>query len=227
MDKKLFKKIVWYLLIFSVVGLIIETLFCYLTMGFIESRKGLVWGPFCPVYGVGATIIILLLDKYKNNPIKLFVMGSILGNVIEYSLSYMLEAIYGTRFWDYGYLDWNVNGRICIRYSIFWGMLAVILIKFIKKYIDKIIDKIPDNIALHIVIFVFLLIDALATVLAVNTYQNRVVNQYYNEHEDIKKSILQKIGDALFPNSYMERTFPNLRYVDESGKEYFLREMIK
>ena len=126
-DKKItLKQIIWYSIIFSIFGLIIETLFCYLTTGVLESRKGLIWGPFCPVYGVGATILIILLDKYKNNSIKLFLIGSIAGNIIAYGLSYLLEAMYGTRFWDYSYLDWNLNGRICIRYSIFWGILAIL-----------------------------------------------------------------------------------------------------
>lgn len=98
-DKKItLKQIIWYSIIFSIFGLIIETLFCYLTTGVLESRKGLIWGPFCPVYGVGATILIILLDKYKNNSIKLFLIGSIAGNIIEYGLSYLLEAMYGTRF---------------------------------------------------------------------------------------------------------------------------------
>ena len=55
-----FKQILWYFIIFSIIGLIIETIFCYITTGVLESRKGLIWGPFCPVYGVGAVILILL-----------------------------------------------------------------------------------------------------------------------------------------------------------------------
>ena len=61
--KKLnFHQILWYFIIFSIIGLLIETLFCYSTSGVIESRKGLLWGPFCPVYGVGAVILIILLN---------------------------------------------------------------------------------------------------------------------------------------------------------------------
>lgn len=226
-EKITVKQIIWYSIIFSIVGLIIETVFCYITTGVVESRKGLIWGPFCPVYGVGATILILLLNKYKQNGIKLFIIGSILGNVIEYGLSYVLEAMYGTRFWDYAYLDWNLNGRICIKYSVFWGILSVVLIKFVKQWIDKIINKIPNDKTLHIIIVTFIAIDGLATIWAVNTYQNRVVNAYYGIKTENTNKIQQYIQDNLFSNKIMKKTFPNLRYIDENGKEYYLKNMIK
>ena len=70
--------IFWYLLIFSFLGLVIETLYCFSTTGIIESRKGLIFTPICPIYGIGATVLIYFLDKYKNNIGKLFIYGSIL-----------------------------------------------------------------------------------------------------------------------------------------------------
>lgn len=226
-DKKItLKQIIWYSIIFSIFGLIIETLFCYLTTGVLESRKGLIWGPFCPVYGVGATILIILLDKYKNNSIKLFLIGSIAGNIIEYGLSYLLEAMYGTRFWDYSYLDWNLNGRICIKYSIFWGILAILLIKLIKPQIDKIINKIPDSKILNIIMIILIIIDCGATVWAINTYQNRVVQNYFNVEVKKQNNIKQFIEDKLFSNEIMKKTFPNLRYIDENGTQYYLKDMI-
>ena len=216
-------QIIWYLIIFSILGLLIETIFCYITTGVLESRKGLIWGPFCPVYGVGATILIILLNRYNEKPIQLFIAGSIMGNIIEYSLSYILEAMYGARFWDYSYLNWNLNGRICITYSIFWGILAVILIKMVKPIIDKIINKIPNNEKINITIIILILIDSIATVWAVKTYQNRIIS---NNSQNKKNKIIQYIENTLFSNEKIKKTFPNLRYIDETGKEHYIRDMI-
>lgn len=216
-------QIIWYLIIFSILGLLIETIFCYITTGVLESRKGLIWGPFCPVYGVGATILIILLNRYNEKPIQLFIAGSIMGNIIEYSLSYILEAMYGARFWDYSYLNWNLNGRICITYSIFWGILAVILIKMVKPIIDKIINKIPNNEKINITIIILILIDSIATVWAVKTYQNRIIS---NNSQNKKNKIIQYIENTLFSDEKMKKTFPNLRYIDETGKEHYIRDMI-
>ena len=227
MEKKVQKitinQIIWYLIIFSILGLLIETIFCYITTGVLESRKGLIWGPFCPVYGVGATILIILLNRYNEKPIQLFIAGSIMGNIIEYRLSYILEAMYGARFWDYSYLNWNLNGRICITYSIFWGILAVILIKMVKPIIDKIINKIPNNEKINITIIILILIDSIATVWAVKTYQNRIIS---NNSQNKKNKIIQYIENTLFSNEKMKKTFPNLRYIDETGKEHYIRDMI-
>ena len=226
-EKNNLKQILWYLIIFSIIGLIIETTFGYLTTGILESRKGLIWGPFCPVYGVGATILIILLEKYKNSPIKLFIAGGIIGNAIEYGLSYLLEAMYGTRFWDYSYINWNLNGRICIKYSIFWGILSVLLILFVKPYIDKIINKIPDTKTINSIIIIYIIIDCIATVWSINTYQNRVVAEYYDIEKNEQNKLKNYIEKTLFSNEKMKKTFPNLRYIDENGKEYYLKELIK
>ena len=158
--------------------------------------------------------------------IKLFLIGSIAGNIIEYGLSYLLEAMYGTRFWDYSYLDWNLNGRICIKYSIFWGILAILLIKLIKPQIDKIINKIPDSKILNIIMIILIIIDCGATMWAINTYQNRVVQNYFNVEVKKQNNIKQFIEDKLFSNEIMKKTFPNLRYIDENGTQYYLKDMI-
>lgn len=232
--------LLWYFIIFSVVGLIIETTYGFATMGIVESRKGLYIGPFCPIYGVGGVILILLLDRFKSNKIKLAIYGGVLGSIIEYLLSFMLEAIYGARFWDYGYVKYNLNGRICIVYSIFWAILSIVLIGLIKPKIDRLIDKIgkKDNELenkfcilkkrsfIDLGIFIFLLIDALVTVWAINTYQNRVLNQYYGIEEENKNSIIKNIEDFCFSNEKMLFTFPNLRVRDNNGNEVFVRNIL-
>ena len=135
-------QLLWYFIIFSITGIIIETIYCYATTGILESRKGLIWGPFCPVYGVSAAILILCLNRYKNkNILELFIFGFIAGSIAEYILSFGLEAIYGMRFWDYTYTDLHLNGRICFLYSTYWGILSVILIKFVKPILDKQIGR--------------------------------------------------------------------------------------
>ncbi len=238
--------LLWYFIIFSIIGLIVETTYGFATMGIIESRKGLIWGPFCPIYGVGGALLIFLLDRFKDNKIKLAIYGGILGSILEYLLSFGLESIFGARFWDYGYVKYNLNGRICIVYSIFWAILSVILISLIKPAIDKLIDKIgKENIIISedkqrkfnfsilkkrafidLGIFIFLVLDALITVWAINTYQSRVINEYYGlENNNI--SIITNIENNIFSNEKMLTTFPNLRLRDNNGNEVFVRNMLK
>ena len=228
-------QIFWYLVIFSIIGLIIETIYCYATTGILESRKGLIWGPFCPVYGVGAIILILLLNHVnQKNYFKLFIYGFLIAAASEYIMSYVLEAFYGIRFWDYTYTGKDINGRICTIYSIFWGFLSILLMKGIKPFIDKIINKIPKKMGkiLEIVITVFLVIDVLATIWAIHTYETRAIQNYYHEEITIEEDtnwliqLKNKIENEYFTNDFMKKTFPNLRTKDKEGNELWVREII-
>lgn len=221
----------WYFLIFSILGLIIETLYCYVTTGIIESRKGFIWGPLCPVYGVCGAVLIFVLDKFDcKSFIKLFVFGFIFGSIAEYILSYGLEAIYGIRFWNYDYLQYNLNGRISLVFSIYWGILAVILIKFAKPLIAKLVSKMNPHIRniIELGIMIFLVIDCLVTIWAIQVYQNRVVNriEYKANSNNIVLQLRENIENNYFTNERISRKFPNLRVKNEKGEEVWIRDLI-
>ncbi len=218
----------WCFVVFSVLGMITEMVYCYITTGVIESRQGLVWGPFCPIYGVGAVVAIILLDRVKESIAKLFFYGAIVGGIVEYVLSYVLESMYGTRFWDYSYTTYNLNGRICFLYSVFWGILAVVIIRKIYPIFNNILRKIHEKFNKRIfetIMFIFLIIDSICTVWAVSAYKTRVKNIYYNKSH--KETIFYQMGQKLFPNEYMLKVFPNIRFINDDGEEIYIRNIIK
>lgn len=221
-------EILWYFTLFSIMGLLLETFYCYQTTGVIESRKGLVFGPFCPIYGIGATFLIILLNKYKEHSIKLFLYGVLLGSILEYFLSFALEAIYGTRFWDYSYLDYNLNGRISLIYSLFWGLLSIFLMRWLKPLVDKIIDRLTNKISLtiEIVVVAFLVFDTFATIYSISIYKTRAMDRYYNISPKTYGKIETFINNNVFSDNYMKKTFPNLRFIDENGKEIFIKSIL-
>ncbi len=221
----------WYFLIFSIVGLLLETLYCYISVGVLESRKGFIWGPLCPVYGVCGTALIWMLEKLKyKKSWQLFVAGFILGSVTEYILSYILEAIYGVRFWNYEYLRFNLNGRISLIFSIYWGALSVILMRIAKPLIDKFVNKIKPNnkIVIETAIFIFLVIDCLVTVWGIQTYQNRLLYNivYKTESNHLLPRLREIIENNYFTNEKMSTIFPNLRVRTENGDEIWIKTLI-
>ncbi len=221
----------WYFIIFSILGLILETLYCYIGTGVFESRKGLIWGPFCPVYGVCGAGLIYILEKLNCKTVpKLFIAGIVLGSIGEYFLSYILEAIYGIKFWNYEYLQYNLNGRISLLFSFYWGVLSVVLIKFVKPLIDKGLNKLgtkPRNV-IDILIFIFLVIDCIFTVWGIQTYQNRVLKniQTKENSNNIFIELKNKIENDYFTNERMSKIFPNLRIRDENGNEVWIKTLI-
>ena len=120
---KIFGYTIWrilaYFIIYSVLGYIIETLFGIVTKGTWESRQSFLYGPFCGIYGLGAVIMILSLQHFNQNNNRLFWGGFIVGSIIEYVVSWIGEVILNVKWWDYSNMPLNLNGRICVFFSIF------------------------------------------------------------------------------------------------------------
>ena len=130
LEYKIFGISIWkifaYFIIYSVLGYIVETIFGIITMGVWQSRQSFLYGPFLGIYGIGAVAIILFSQFFNKNNITLFLGGYILGSLIEYIISFLTEVILETRWWDYSEKFLNVNGRVCLLYSIFFRLHIMI-----------------------------------------------------------------------------------------------------
>ena len=151
-EKITLKRVLLYFIIYSFLGFVVETIYGALTKGVVESRQSCLIGPFCCIYGLGAMIMIPGLQKFKKSNWGLFIAGAIEGSLVEYVVSWVGEIFFQIKWWDYSNLPLNINGRICILFAIFWGLLALGLMRFINPYIDYLIDKIPSKVSLWIAI---------------------------------------------------------------------------
>ena len=145
-DRKQFKifgftltKIMAYFIIYSVLGYIVETLFGLVTKGVIESRQSFLYGPFCAIYGLGAVIMILGLQRFNKNNYTLFFGGFVIGSIVEYVISLIGEIIFNIKWWDYSSMAFNINGRVCIAFSFFWGVLAIYLMSHLNPLVSHIL----------------------------------------------------------------------------------------
>ena len=132
-------RVLAYFIIYSILGYLIETLFGLVTKGVIESRQSFLYGPFCAIYGLGAVIMIGLLQYFNKNNFSLFFGGFLIGSVVEYLVSLFGEMMLHVKWWDYSNMPLNINGRICVYFSIFWGILAIFLMTYINKKVDKLL----------------------------------------------------------------------------------------
>lgn len=140
-------KLVWIFLICCVVGFIVETIWCVIRHGYIESRKSLVYGPLSVAYGMGGVILTLALYKFKNARLgKIFFVSFAVGTVTEYICSLGQEIVFGSVAWDYSNVPLNINGRVCLLYSLFWGVLGIVWIRLIYPHMSVLIEKIPTKI---------------------------------------------------------------------------------
>ncbi len=192
----------------SFCGVIIEMLWCLVKNGYVESRAGLVYGPFNLLYGVGAVVLTVCLYKYRNRSEWVsFLGGIVVGSVVEYVCSWIQEFLFGTRSWDYSHLPFNLNGRICLLYSIFWGFLGVLWIKNIYPRMARFILHIPDKtgkIATWVLVAFF----------AVNITMSSVsVFRWSQRNMGIAPSNIfwEKI-DQRFPDERMEKIYANMTF---------------
>lgn len=237
-------RILTYFIIYSIAGYIIETLFGLFTKGMLESRKGFLYGPFCPIYGVGAVAIILGLQCFKKNNYTLFFGGFLVGSIVEYLISYLGEVIFKVNWWDYSNNFLNINGRICFTFSLFWGLLALYLIRHFNPIIDKLIDKIKAKVsinylkALVIVGIIFLAIDGILTAFALKLFFERTVysynldvinkEKYINSYERVlEMKNTAKLGNKVFSDKKMLRTFPNLKLKAQNGEIIYMYSIYK
>ena len=148
---------IWILLalfyIYSIVGWMVEIIYIYVRTGKIVDR-GFMIGPYCPIYGVGCIIMILLLSKYRDDIPALFIMSAFTCGTLEYITSYIMEKLFKTRWWDYSFRKYNINGRICLETLVYFGLGAVIILNIVNPFVINIMNSISFSIIRVFVIIV-------------------------------------------------------------------------
>ena len=148
-----FQDIILYFIIYSFFGWILESVYkTLLEKKFVNS--GFLYGPFCPIYGIGAIIMLLFLSYFANNIILLFLVSVVILSIWEYIVGWMLEMAFNIKYWDYSQNKFNFQGRICLRQSITWGLLGVAFITIIHPLITEILVFIPNDMIKYIIILV-------------------------------------------------------------------------
>jgi len=201
-------KILWICFIGSFAGVVVELLWCLFRHGYLESRSGLVYGPFNLLYGAGAVALTLALYRYRNRGnLFSFLGGMAVGSVLEYVCSWAQETLLGSRSWDYSNMPFNINGRICLLYSVFWGFLGVLWIKSLYPRMAKAILKLPERggRVLTWLITAFFVINAAVSCVSVYRWSQRV--------EGLPApSPFWDFVDQRFPDARMERIFANMEF---------------
>ncbi len=126
--------------IYSVLGWIVESIYSSILQKKVVDR-GFLIGPYCPIYGFGAIIGIAYLTQYKENPLTIFFLGIVIASISEYITSYLMEKIFKARWWDYSNQKFNVNGRICGKNAILFGICSLVVIYLSQPPIENMLLK--------------------------------------------------------------------------------------
>ena len=192
-------------------GDIIETIFCRVTAGVWMSRSSVVWGPFSIVWGLGAVLLTALLYKYRHKSDGyIFFVGTVAGGAYEYFCSVFTELVFGTVFWDYSKIPFNLGGRINLLYCFFWGIAAVVWLKLVYPVLSKWIEKLPIRTGklLTWALILFMLVNVILSALAMGRFVQRQGNPAP------ANNAVSRFLDERFPDERMERIYPNILFVE-------------
>ena len=157
---------VLYFTIFAVTGYVIEALNSLYRDGKAENR-GFLFGPYLPIYGFGA-VIMVVISRFipHDNILLLFLVAMATGIVLEYATSFLLEKIFHLRWWDYSTTDkFQINGRVCLRNALAFGFIGCLFMYFIVPLLTGLFDTVPSwlQITLSVIMLVIYLVDFIAS----------------------------------------------------------------
>ncbi len=203
-----FYKYFWIFIIGSIIGFLYEVMLEYVHTGSVFSKQELIFGPFTIVYGMGAVIYTIVASKFKNMTV-LFLITAFFGGVLEFLYSFFEERFFGTISWDYTGLISNIDGRTTILYSIGWGILGIIYIKWIYPILSRFIESIPRKIAIPItwLAIIFMVFNIVITIFS-------SVRQYERRKNIPPKNSIDEFYDKYFPDEKLDKIYENRTPVD-------------
>ena len=200
-----FFNLFWIFLITSVVGLTAEVIVSYFMDGRWESRAGLIFGPFSPIYGMGGVLFTVCLNLIRDrNPLLLFVIAGVVGAGFEYFAGWFWESAFGIVAWSYQGQPFNV-GHTSLFMACVWGAIGVLWIRLFLPLLMKLIDRIPLSMRVWLTTLgtVFLLADAVLTVVAMDCW-------YFRKLEAPIVTPWQEFCAQYFPDEFMQSRFETM-----------------
>lgn len=204
-----FFNLFWIFTVGMVVGDAVETVYHYMieVPGEFQIRAGMLWGPFSPIYGFGAVLLTLVLNRfYRANVLVVFLVSALLGGAFEYAVSWFLEFAFGSVAWDYTGRFLNINGRTDFMFMCMWGFLGAMWIKVLLPWVAKVINMIPWKwrYTITTACAAFVIFDGVMTLMALDCWYLRLAGSDTGE-----VAVMQFFSDH-FDNAYMESRFQSM-----------------
>ncbi len=205
-----FFNLFWTFIVASFVGLIVEVIFHMVVVepGVYQDRAGLLWGPFSPIYGVGAVLMTMALNRFKDrNIIFVFIVCTIIGGAFEYFVSWFMEIAFGATAWDYSdqFLGNLFGGRTCLLYASMFGLLGTVWIKLLLPVFLRLFNLIPWKLRYSVtfVCATLMLINCVMTLQALDNWGARKAGH-------VPTGGIEQFYAENFNDQYMENRFQSM-----------------
>ncbi len=203
-----FFNLFWIFVIASVAGVVIESIYHVLVVDFghYEDRAGLLWGPFSPIYGFGALLMTLALNRFHNAPVPVvFLVSALIGGAFEYFVSWFMEYAFGAVAWDYTGTFLNINGRTNFMFMCMWGALGVVWVKLALPALLHTVNLIPWRwrYSITAVCAALMIFNGVMTLVALDCWYSRLAGA-------APDNALEQFCAEHFDNQWMEHRFESM-----------------
>lgn len=213
-----------YFIIYSFIGWIYETCYCTIHEKTWENR-GFLYGPCIPLYGVGATMAqIIFLDlpfeSLREAPYPVIFIVCAAGSfILEYTTSYVLEKKFHARWWDYSDFAFNINGRVCLLFTMCFGLAGIIVTQIVIPPIMSVIEIIPGVIIeLFALIFMFIFgMDMALTISALTTF----AKEFERINDQINKQMAERV--ETLQNNWTDAKIAHMEKAAERKEAAFVK----
>lgn len=209
-------------IMYSFLGWCMEMVVCNVSSKKIVNR-GFLIGPVCPIYGFGCLLIMILLRKYYDDPIVLFVMAVVLCSLLEYFTSYLMEKLFKARWWDYSNRKFNINGRICLDNLVAFGLLGLLMMYVINPLFVKLLNSVSINVlyVIALIILIVFVVDNLISLQIISGFKN-VANSV---RKDSTAEITAKVRELLLEKGWLYKRLVSA--FDFKASEKLLKNITK
>lgn len=207
----------WVFFVCSVLGLILEEVWHMVVVdpGVYQDRAGMLFGPFSPIYGFGAVLMTMALNRfYKKNPLIIFLVSALIGGAFEVFVGWFMQTSFGVVSWSYSHIRLFgmpdpiavlTGGRTCTPFACMWGLGGLIWIKVLLPRLLKLINMIPwkRRYSATVILTAVMLIDGVMTLQSLDYWYQRV-------NGTIRNIPVAQFYDKHFDNEYMENRFQSM-----------------
>ena len=203
-----FFNLFWIFTVCCVLGLIIETVYHFAVVdpGHYQDRAGLLFGPFSPIYGFGAVLMTVALNRFHDkNVVLIFLVSAVIGGAFEYLTSWFMQFAFGIVAWDYSGTFLSIDGRTNGMFMAMWGVLGVVWIKLCLPWMLKLVNLIPWNwrYAVTTVCAALMIVDGAMTLLSLDCWYQRMAGKP-------AETAMAQFFDRNFDNEYMQERFQSM-----------------
>ncbi len=184
-----------------------ESLESYISLGLVQNRQGLLYGPFTPIYGTGALLLSMFRPLLRNRrPTVIYAAAMLIATGLEYTWSLTQELLCGAVFWDYGHLPFQANGRVNLIFSLFWGLLGLVFLKLFYTPFFRFIYALPQLGRALVTGVLALLLLGNITLSSCALFRQRA-----RQLSVTASSHLEVFLDEAYPDEYLRERFPGMR----------------